>query len=208
MNYYQILNVLPIIIALEMAACQSGVSTTPVIPDDSISIDNDARHDDFCDYFYSKDTLSDTLHFNFEGRDDFGSVYLSEDELKQIYCEIKRGNVDAYELLYLHYFYSYSPSLPRTEMDKLICITDYMARKYSYYRGYLACGNIIFDHLRFHVDDDYYAATMIAYYEKYFEFSKSESIAKRLYEIYSGNYSFQDTDPVKAKYYEEFLFGK
>lgn len=83
-----------------------------------------------------------------------------------------------------------------------------MARKYSYYRGYLACGNIIFDYIRLNDADDYYAATMITYYENYFEYSKSKSTAKKLYEIYSGNYSFQSKDPVKAKYYEEFLSGK
>ena len=205
MSHYHIMNILPVFLILGMTSCQSGVSTTLKIPDSSISIDNDTHHDAFCDYFYSKDALNDTLHFNFEGRDDFGPVYLSEDELKQIYCEIKRGNVDAYTILCLHYFYSYSPSLPSTEMDKLICITDYLAQEFSYYKGYLACANIIFDHLRHNANDDYYAATMIAYYEKYFEFSKSKSIAKRLYEIYSGDYSFQDKDSVKSMYYKKLL---
>ena len=196
-----------------MTSCQSSTSSTPVIPDNSIvqgtSIDSNSHHDDFCDYFYSKDTLNDTLHFNFEDREDFGPVYLSDNELKQIYCEIKRGNIDAYKLLFLHYFYTYpTVNFPKTEIDKLICITDFLARKYSYYRGYLMCGSFIFDFLKYNADDDYYANTMITYYEKYFELTKSATIAMKLHEIYCGNYSFHDKDSVKAKYYEEVIRGR
>ena len=199
MSHYQILNILPIFLIMAMPSCQSGTGATPVPPDDSVSIDNGTRHDDFCDYFYSKDTLRDTLHFNFEGREDFGPVYLSEDELKQIYSEIKRGNVEAYTILCDHYFYTYSPCLPRAEIDKLICITDYLARKYCYYRGYWACGNIIFDYLKLNADDDFYATTMVIYYEKYFEITQSKAAAKRLYEIFCGHYSFHDKDSVKLQ---------
>ena len=49
---------------------------------------------------------------------------------------------------------------------------------------------------------------MIAYYEKYFEFSQSKSIAIKLHEIYCGKYSFHDKDSVKAKYYEGIIIGK
>ena len=194
-----------------MTSCQC--STTTVIPDDSIVqeniIDSNSHHDDFCDFFYSKDTLNDTLHFNFENREDFGPVYLSDNELKQIYCEIKRGNIDAYKLLFDHYFYSYPiDNFPKAEIDKLICITDFLARKYSYYRGYLMCGGFIFNCLKYNADDDDYANTMITYYEKYFELTQSETIAMKLHEIYCGNYSFHDKDSVKAKYYEEVIGGR
>ena len=216
MNHCQaqiIMNILPLLLIIGMTSCQSSTSTTPVMPDNSIvqgtSIDSNSHHDDFCDYFYSKDTLNDTLHFNFEDREDFGPVYLSDNELKQIYCEIKRGNINAYKLLFLHYFYTYpTNNFPKSEIDKLICITDFLAQKYSYYRGYLMCGGFIFDYLKFNADDDYYTTTMITYYEKYFELSQSKDIAMKLYEIYCGNYSFHDKDSVKAKYYEKVLGRK
>lgn len=211
MNHYRIKNLLFIIIYFEMASCRLNPSTAYEIPDNNVSKESamvaDTFPNNFCDFFYSEDTLNDTLHFNFEDIEDFGPVYLSEDELKQIYCEIKRGNIEAYKIMCHHYFYSYSQYIPETEMDKLICITDFLAQKYFYYNGYLACGNYIFDHLKFSTDD-YYATTMITYYEKYFEFSRSKAVAKKLYDIFCGNYSFQDKNPVKAKYYEDFISDK
>ena len=213
MNHYQTqitMNILPLFLIIGMTSCQS--SMTPVILDDSIvqetAIDSNSHHDDFCDFFYSKDTLNDTLHFKFEDREDFDPVYLSDNELKQIYCEIKRGNIDAYKLLFLHYFYTYPiNNFPKAEIDKLICITEFLGHEYSYYKGYLALGNYFFNYLKFNVND-YYAAKMIAYYEKYYELTTSATIAMKLHEIYCGNYSFHDKDSVKAKYYEEVIRGR
>ncbi len=207
MKHYQGLNYLPIFLTLIITSCQSCINTTPMNPEKYISqeaiIDSNSYHD-FCDYFYSRDTLRDTLHFDFEERDDFGPVYLSNNELKQIYCEIKRGNIDAYKILCTYYFYSYSPYIPKSEVDKLICITDFLAIKYCFYEGYLICGNYILDYLRYNADD-YYTTIMITYYETYFEHSKSKNTAQKLYEIYCGNYSFHDKDLVKAKYYKKFI---
>lgn len=205
------INYLPILFTIGIISCQSCINTKPAFSDDissnEVTIDSSYPHDAFCEYFYSKDTLNDTLRFNFGDRADFGPVYLSEDELKQIYCEIKRGNTDAYNILCTHYAYSYSQYIPRSEMDKLICVTDFLGQEYSYYKGYLTLGNYFFDYLKSNVDD-YYAAKMIAYYEKYFEFSQSKSIAIKLHEIYCGKYSFHDKDSVKAKYYEGIIIGK
>ncbi len=193
-----------------MASCQPGMGTTPATPDNNVMkdtiVESNTHRDAFCDYFYSKDALRDTLHFDFGKMEDFGPVRLSEPELKQIYSEIKRGNVDAYSILFTHYFYTYS-HIPKAEMDKLICITDFLAQEYSYHRGYLMCANFLFDQLKYNTKD-HYTTTIITYYEKYFDSSKSESVARKLYDIYCGNYSFQDKDSVKAKYYEEFLSDK
>ncbi|MBP5328123.1 MAG: hypothetical protein J6Y98_09475 [Bacteroidales bacterium] len=139
--------------------------------------------------------------------EDFGPIHLSDDELKQVYCEIKRGSIEAYKILCLHYFYSHSQYISRFDLDKLICITDFLALKHCYYEGYWICGNYIFDYLDF-CADEYYVAIMIKYYEKYFELSQSKTAAKKLYEIYNGNYSFHDKDPIKARHYEEFISNK
>lgn len=211
MNLYRVFLFLPAFLIAQLSLCLFCPSTANEISVDnnsqSFTIYDSTHHDDFCDYFYSKDTLGDTLYFNFQDREDFGPVLLSGDELKQIYCEIKRGNIDAYRILNDHYFYSYSLYIPKSAMDKLICITEFLAQKYYYYRGYLECGNCIFDYLKYNTDD-YYTATMISYYEKYFGFSQSTTVAERLYEIYCGNYSFHEKDSIKAKYYEGFLFNK
>ncbi len=211
MFHYQLMNYLPLLYLIAVASCQSCISTSNEIPDNIITqesiMEASTHYDDFCDYFYAEGTLNDTLRFKFEDMEDYGPVHLSNDELEQIYCEIKRGNTEAYKILFDHYFYSYSNGIPRFEMDKLICMTDYLAQKYSYYRGYLACGNFIFECLTFDTDD-YYAAKMISYYEMYFEVSHSKTLAKRLYEIFCGNYFFQDKDTVKANYYERFIIAK
>ena len=167
------------------------------------SIDDSIYHDGFCDYFYSKDTINDTLHFDFEGREDFGPIYLSDDEMKQIYCEIKRGNISAFKTLCHDYFYSDSYYIPNSDLDKLICISDFLAQKYYYYGAYLTCGNILFDNIKYNAED-YYVTKMITYYEKYFELFKLKDIAIKLFEIYNGNYSFHDKDPIKAEYYGGF----
>jgi len=193
-----------------MTSCHSGTSTTPIIPDNNIShkstiIDDHFHHYDICDFLYSKDTLDDTLHFNFENREDFGPVKLSDNELKLLYCEIKRGNIEAYKILFDHYFYSYTPNnIPRAELDNFICITDFLARRHHYYRGYLVCADYIFEYLNYNADE-YYATVMIKYYEEYFDSSQSRTVAKKLYKIFCGNYSFHDKDPTKAKYYEGFI---
>lgn len=210
--YCRIMNCLPLFLIVEITSCQSCINESTIIPGSNntqkTTIEDIPHSDDFCDYFYSKDTLTDTLHFNFDDKvEDFGPVYLSDNELEQIYCEIKRGNTNAYDVLCDYYFYSYSQYLPKSEMDKLICITDFLSQKKSYYRGYLACGNFIFDYLKFHVDD-YYTNIMITYYEKYYEFSRSKSIAIKLHEIYSGKYSFYGKNTVKANYYEQFITDK
>lgn len=208
MNHHGFMLVLPLLFTVKISLCQNCISTTSRTLNKNdyqeITMYDSIPHNDFCSYFYSKDTLIDTLHFNFEDREDFGPVYLSNNELKQIYCEIKRGNIEAYEVLCLHFFYSHSQ---RYNLDKLICITDFLALKYNYYKGYWICGNIIFDNLGYNTDD-FYSATLIKYYEKYFEYSKSKSVAKKLYEIYCGNYSFHDVNLIKAKYYEEFIYDK
>jgi len=182
--------------------CDAVPETTEV--DESAVADNSHRNT-FCRWLYLTDLSNDTLHFNFDKLEDFGPVHLSDDELNQIYCEIKRGNIDAYPLLFDHYFYSYpSFNIPKTEIDRLICITDYLALKYDYHQGYLMCGNLIFDNLKSR-DNPYYATVLIRFYENYFAFSQSKNIAQKLYEIYCGTYSFQDKDPVKAAYYETFI---
>lgn len=162
------------------------------------------RLDDFCNFFYSQDGLNDTLHFHFDTTEDFGPIHLTDDELKQIYCEIKRGNIAAYNLLFLHYFYSKSPCISKSDLDKLICITDFVASKYNYDRAYWLCGNFIFDYLQYDADKDY-VATMISYYEKYFELSGANNVAEKLLKIFSGKYSFYEKDPIKAQYYEDFI---
>lgn len=211
MNFYRFLLVLPVFLTLKMSLCHYSIILTSKIlgknNHQGVTMYDSIRHDDFCSYFYSIDTLNDTLHFNFEDREDFGPVYLSINELKQIYGEIKRGNIKAYKVLLLHYFYRYSPCIQKSDLEKLICITDYLAQKYHYYEGYYISGNIINDYLDYNADD-YYSATMINYYENYFEFSKSIRIAQKLYDIYCGNYSFHDKDSIKARYYEEFVQSK
>lgn len=187
--------------------CQNSQGFSSEIYGDIISreitIDDSSHEYDFCDYFYTKDSINDTLYFDYEDREDYRPVCLSDYELKQIYCEIKRGDIRAYKILCLHYFYSHSQYISRSDLDKLICITDYLALKYHYYSGYLICGNYIFDYLEFNADD-YYAATMIKYYEKYFESTQSKAVAKKLYEIFCGDYPFFEQNSTKANYYKEF----
>ena len=211
MSQYKYLLILPVIFSLKLSLCQNSQGLSNEIycskMSREITIDDSNHNYDFCDYFYTKDSINDTLYFDFEDREDFGPVYLSDYELKQIYCEIKRGDVRAYTILYLHYFYSHSQHISRSDLDKLICITDFLALKYHYYRGYLICGNYIFDYLEFNADD-YYAATMITYYEKYFESTQSKAIAKKLYEIFCGDYSFFKQNSTKANYYKEFISDK
>ena len=133
MNHYRTIIFLPLFLTVKLIPCQSHLSTATQIPKNiffqETTIDDNNHYDDFCDYFYSKDTLNDTLHFKFENREDFGPVYLSDNELKQLYSEIKRGNTDAYEIICHHFFYSYSEYISISELDKLICITDYLAQK-------------------------------------------------------------------------------
>lgn len=211
MNHYRRLFYLPVFLIIAPIYCQSCKRATIAIPNDNNSqettIYETSHYDNLCDYLFSKDSVNDTLYFNFRDREDFGPVYLSDDELKQIYCEIKRGNIEAYKILCHHYFYSYSQYIPRCEIDKLVCITDYLVQRHSYYRGYLICGNFIFDHLRFCAENvnDFYVAQMITYYEKYFDFSHSKTVAKRLYEIFCGNYDFFEGEAGKALYYEEYI---
>ncbi len=211
MSQYKYLLILPVIFSLKLSLCQNSQGLSNEIycskMSREITIDDSNHNYDFCDYFYTKDSINDTLYFDFEDRDDFGPVYLSENEIKEIYCEIKRGNIDAYKILCLHYFYSNSQCIPRNEMDILICITDFLAEKHSYYTGYLTCANIIFDYLTFNTDDSY-AATMIRFYEKYFDFSKSIPVAKKLYDFFCGKYPFQYKDSIKANYYKEFISDK
>ncbi len=211
MNHFIFFNKTRLLLIIGMTFCQSCIIKASETHDSSGFQDTcivyDINHNNPCDYFYLKDPINDTLHFDFENRDDFGPVYLSENEIKEIYCEIKRGNIDAYKILCLHYFYSNSQCIPRNEMDILICITDFLAEKHSYYTGYLTCANIIFDYLTFNTDDSY-AATMIRFYEKYFDFSKSIPVAKKLYDFFCGKYPFQYKDSIKANYYKEFISDK
>ena len=190
-----------------MAFCLSCAGTASETRDNNTYSVDDSNHTIPCEFFYLKDSINDSLCFDFENREDFGPVYLSENEVKEIYSEIKRGNIDAYKMLCLHYFYSYSQHIPRDEMDILICITDYLAEKHSYFTAYLTCANIIFDYLTFNTDD-FYAATMITYYEKYFDLTKSIPVAKKLYEIYFGEYPFQNKNLTKANYYKGFISDK
>lgn len=210
MCHYKYLFILPIFVTIKLSLCQNSTSVaTKSIYSNNYHVtanDDSARRVVFCDYFNSKDIINDTFHFNFSDREDYGPIYLSDDELKQIYCEIKRGSIEAYKILCLHYFYSHSQYISRSDLDKLICITDFLTQKYNYYKGYLICGNYIFDYLE-SCADDYYAAIMITYYEKFFELSHSKTVAQKLYEIYCGNYSFHDKDSIKARYYEEFIFS-
>lgn len=213
MKHYRFLFVLPLIITFKPSLCQScpsmEIETLCSSKYQGINIDDSTRLDDFCIFLYSPNTINDTLHFNFDDREEFGPVYLSNDELKQIYCEIKRGNIEAYKILCLHLFYHHAQYVPPTDLDKLICATDFLAQKFSYYRGYLICGNYIYDYLCLGFNaNDYYVNTMITYYEKYFEISKSKYIAQKMYDIYCGNYSFHEKDSVKAEYYKILISDK
>lgn len=214
MKHYRFLFLLPFFLTFKPCLCQCDPSMAIEILDSSkyqgINIGDSTRLDSLlCNFLYSQNITNDTLHYSFEDKEDFGPVYLSNDELNQIYCEIKRGNIEAYRILCLHFFYSHAQNNSVSDLDKMICVTDYLAQKFFYYSGYLICGNYIFDYLCSGFNaNDYYVTTMITYYEKYFEVSKSKNIAQKLYDIYCGNYPFHDIDSVNAKYYEFFIYNK
>lgn len=208
MKYYFYLFFPIFLFVINIGLCQQCSSTSNVfIATQSFSVIGtiDSIHpNDICDYLFCEDISSDTLCSDFEIVDDYGPVYLSEDDLKKVICAIKRGNIKAYKLLWNYYWYN-SQHMTNTDLDKLICITDFLAQKYFYHLGYLFCANFIFDHITIY-SDDYYVSTMITYYEKFYDYSHWKDIANILYDFYCGKYSFCDKDSVKAKYYENCSF--
>lgn len=206
MRFIQIV-ILPLFLVCGISSCQQNTCSSEtmfsdvILPDTSISDISNPK--DFRTYFDSMDTSNTALHFDFLSMEDYGPIRLSEQEIKQIYCEIKRGSIKAYKILLLHYFYTYETYISQDELYKLIYITDYLAVKSCYYEGYGRCGGLIFDYLKFNSDDKYLVSVMLEYYEKYFEYSQSKHIGHELYEIYSGKYSFCKKDSNKLQYYKD-----
>lgn len=209
MNHFKFLFFIAIIFIAELVSCQTSDSSASIIWGNNVyqgaQIENNEDSTDFCNFFNLLNPLIDTLHFDFDGLDDYGPVVLSNIELAQVYCEIKRGNIKGFTILCHHYFYAYSPCVPKAELDKLICITDYLLRNYAYYKGGLDCGNCIFDYLKYNPDNNYYVDVMIKYFETYYEHTHSESVAKILCDIYNGDYVFHSKDSIKFKYYDNLL---
>lgn len=211
MRFIQIV-ILPLFLVCGISSCQQNTCSSEtmfsdvILPDTSISDISNPK--DFRNYFDSMDTSNTALHFDFLSMEDYGPIRLSEQEIKQIYCEIKRGSIKAYKILLLHYFYTYETYISQDELYKLIYMTDYLAVKSCYYEGYGRCGGLIFDYLKFNSDDKYLVSVMLEYYEKYFEYSQSKHIGDELYEIYSGKYSFCEKDSNKSQYYKDKGFSK
>lgn len=187
---------------------QLNKETLPIQLVENIYMDIEEIHDsirsDFCNYFYIHDTLDNNIYFNFNGMDDFGPITLSTIELKEIYCEIKRGRLEAYKILCLHYFYKYPYCPPSNEIEKLICITDYLVSEYSYYQCCLNSADIIFSYLIYNIGDMQFVDKMLEYYDMFFEHSHSKSVAKKLYNIYCGEYWFHEKDLVKEQYFHKY----
>lgn len=200
------LKVFSVILGIMLSLC------VLVVEKKTIKVNNEMHSEEFddndsieklCQFFYSTDSLNDTVHFDFDRMEDFGPVSLSNSEIKQIYHEIKRGNLEAYKLLLIHYFYTYPYNLPANEIEKLICITDYLTNKYKHYYCYYFSANTICSYLDYYKEDKKFVEKMLEYYEKYYEYSKSRMVAKKLKEIYSGDYWFCERNSEKEEYYSQ-----
>ena len=109
MRFIQIV-ILPLFLVCGILSCQQNTCLSEtmfsdlILPDTSISDISNPK--DFRNYFDSMDTSDAALHFDFLSMEDYGPVRLSEQEIEQIYCEIKRGSIKAYTILLLHYLYT------------------------------------------------------------------------------------------------------
>ena len=104
--YCRIMNCLPLFLIVEITSCQSCINESTIIPGSNntqkTTIEDIPHSDDFCDYFYSKDTLTDTLHFNFDDKytlnekmvDDFVSWQKETNTASKI--QYFESNVDTY----------------------------------------------------------------------------------------------------------------